>query len=421
MKSDDLPLPVQAGGLHADDDEAGWVGLSDVLTWIGEGKRLIGAVTLAAAVVALGVALVLAPIYTARATLLAPQSQQGGSTSAAALAALGALGALGGLGSGMAPKTPDDLYVGLLKSDSVLRGLAQRYSLLEHYDVKTFEALRNEFPKWVHVSADKKSGLITVEVDDHSAQFAAELANAHADEVTKVLGRLAVSDAQLRLVFFENQLKDTKESLVKAEQQMQATQEKSGMIVLDKQAEALIGGAAQLRAQIASREVQLKVLRTSATEENPEVKRISAELQALRSELARMESSPGALNGSPVDLPVTKIPAAATDYLRARRELKIQEAMLEAMLRQYEIAKLDVAKEGPVLQRVDLAQPPDRKSKPPRALIVLLSALVALVLSSAFVVTRRWMAAARERDPSQAAAWAALRRAWRWRPAERSA
>jgi capsule polysaccharide export protein KpsE/RkpR len=415
MKSDDLPLPVQARGLHADEDEAGWVRLSDVLIWIGDGKRLIGAVTLAAAVVALGVALALTPTYTARATLLAPQSQQGGGSSAAALAALGALG---GLAGSFAPKTPDDLYVGLLKSDSVLRGLAQRYSLLAHYEVKTFEALRNEFPKWVHVSADKKSGLITVEVDDHSAQFAAELANAHADEVTKVLDRLAVSDAQLRRVFFENQVKETKENLVKAEQQMQATQEKSGMIVLDKQSEALIGSAAQLRAQIATREVQLKVLRTSATDENPEVKRINAELQGLRSELARMESSQGAPNGSPVDLPVTKIPAAAIDYLRARRELKIQETMLEAMLRGYELAKLDEAKEGPVLQRVDVAQPPDRRSKPLRTLIVLASALVALVLSSAFVVMRRWVAAARERDPSRAAAWLALRRAWRWRPAE---
>jgi capsule polysaccharide export protein KpsE/RkpR len=418
MKSDDLPLPVQVGGLHADGDDGRWVRLSDVLTWIGEGKRAIGVVTLAVAVAALGVALALTPIYTARATLLAPQSQQGGGPSAAALAALSALG---GLPGGISPKTPDDLYVGLLKSDSVLRALAQRYALLEHYHVKTFEALRSVFPGWVHVGADKKSGIITVEVDDASPQFAAELANAHADEVTKVLGRLAVSDAQLRRVFFENQVKETKENLVKAEQQMQATQEKSGMIVLDKQAEALIVGAAQLRAQIASREVQLKVLRTSATEENPAVKRVNAELQGLRSELARVESSQGAPSANPLDLPVTKIPAAAIDYLRARRELKIQETLLEAMLRQYELAKLDEAKEGPVLQRVDIAQPPDRKSKPMRALVVLISALVALVLSCTFVVTRRWLAAARERDPSQEAAWAALRRAWRWRRAEPSA
>jgi capsule polysaccharide export protein KpsE/RkpR len=414
MKTDDLPLPAHApaAGLHPDDtDDDGWVRLSDILIWLGEGKRLIGLVTLGVAVVALGVALLLAPVFTARTTLLAPGSQQQ-SGSAAALAALGALGGLAGAG-GITPKTPDDLYVALLKSDSVLRLLDERFDLKKHYDVKTFEALRKALPHAVRVSADKKSGLITVEVDDESSQFAADLANAHADEVTKVLGRLAVSEAQLRRLFFENQLKETKENLVKAEQQLQATQEKSGMIVLDKQTEALIGSAAQLRAQIAEREVQLRVLRTSATEQNPDVQRIQAELGGMRAELARLESSQSAPSGNPLDLPVTKIPAAAIDYIRARRELKIQETLLESMLRQYEIAKLDEAKEGPTLQQVDKALPPDLKSKPSRALIVVVSALLALLLTSAFVVIRRWMALARERDPARAASWHALARAWR--------
>jgi len=414
MKTDDLPLPAHApaAGLHPDDtDDDAWVRLSDILIWLGEGKRLIGLVTLGVAVVAVGVALLLAPIFTARTTLLAPGSQQQNG-SAAALAALGALGGLGGAG-GLTPKTPDDLYVALLKSDSVLRLLDQRFDLKKHYDVKNFEALRKELPHSVRVTGDKKSGLIMVEVDDESPQFAAELANAHADEVTRVLARLAVSEAQLRRRFFEEQLKETKESLVKAEQQMQATQEKSGMIVLDKQTEALIGSAAQLRAQIAEREVQLKVLRTSATEQNPDVQRIQAELSGLRAELSRVESSQNASTGNPLDLPVTKIPAAAIDYIRARRELKIQETLLESMLRQYEIAKLDEAKEGPTLQQVDKALPPDYKSKPSRSLIVVVSALLALVLTSAFVVIRRWMALARERDPARAASWHALARAWR--------
>ena len=416
MKTDDLPRPAQepVAGLHADEaDDGSWVTLADILIWIGEGKRLIGLVTLGAAIVALGVALWLAPTFTARTTMIAPNSQQQ-SGSAAALAALGALGGLGGLG-GVTPKTPDDLYVALLKSDSVLRLLDARFDLKKHYDVKTFEALRKAVPHAVRVSADKKSGLITVEVDDESAAFAADLANAHADEVTKVLARLAVSEAQLRRVFFENQLKETKENLVKAEQQLQATQEKSGMIVLDKQTEALIGSAAQLRAQIAEREVQLKVLRTSATEQNPDVQRIMTELRGLRTELARVESSQNAPSGSPLDLPVAKIPAAAIDYIRARRELKIQETLLESMLRQYEIAKLDEAKEGPTLQQVDKALPPDYKSKPSRPLIVIVSALLAFLLTSAFVAIRRWMAATRERDPARAASWHALSRAWRGR------
>jgi uncharacterized protein involved in exopolysaccharide biosynthesis len=192
-------------------------------------------------------------------------------------------------------------------------------------------------------------------------------------------------------------------------------QEKSGVIVLDKQAEALIGGAATLRAQIAEREVQMRVLRSTATPENPDVQRVANELRALRAELGRMEATSGGTPGSAVDMPVGKIPEAAIDYVRARRELKIQETLLEAMLRQYEIAKLDEAKEGPVLQQVDMALPPDRKSKPARALIVIAATFAALLLTTLWVVIRRYNRLVRETDPEAAGAWDAFRAAWRWR------
>ncbi|HZW76601.1 MAG TPA: Wzz/FepE/Etk N-terminal domain-containing protein [Caldimonas sp.] len=396
-----------------EEDEAPAVSLTEVLTWLGESKRPIAIVTVAVALAALVVALLLPPIYTARASFLAPMSQQQ-SGSAATLAALGALGGLGGLG-GFSAKTPDDLYVALLKSDSVLRGLDARFDLKKHYDVETHEALRRVAPSFIRVTADKKSGVINVEVDDKDAKFAADLANAHDAEVTKLLGRLAVSEAQLRRVFFEKQLQDTKENLVKAEQGLRGVQEKSGVIVLDKQAEALITGAALLRAQIAEREVQLRVLRTSATEQNPAVIRLNSELSGLRAELARMESAQGGAPGSVVDMPVGKLPEAAIDYVRARRELKLQETLLETMVRQYEIAKLDEAKEGPSLQQVDIAQPPDHKSKPMRAMIVLVSALIALLATSAWIVARRYVTLRRARDPIASAAWRGLVRAWRIR------
>ena len=393
------------------DDDGPAVGLLDLLTWLGEGKRSIAAVTGVAAACALVMALLLPNIYTARATLLPPGAQQQ-SSSAAALAALGSLG---GLAGGLGAKTPDELYVALLKSDTVQRALMERFDLKARYEVESYESLRKVLPTYIRVISDKKSGMIAVEVDDKEPKFAADLANAHAVEVTKVLSRLAVSEAQLRRVFFEQQLKDTKEHLIKAEQDLRAVQEKSGVIVLDKQAEALIGGAAQLRALIAEREVQMKVLRTAATGQNPDVLRLGSELRALRAELARMESTQGGNAGSAVDMPVGKIPEAAIDYIRARRELKLQETLLESMVRQYEIAKLDEAKEGPVLQQVDVALAPDHKSKPARAVMVLTVTLLALSASCIFVAWRRYSAAARAQDPQSSAAWGALGRAWRWR------
>ncbi len=410
MTSDDMQ---QAASAMADEfeDEGPSVSLTELLTWIGDGKKLIATVTVAAAVVSVALGLLWPKTFTARATMLAPGSQQQ-SGSAAALAALGSLG---GLAGGIGAKTPDELYVALLKSDSVQRALADRFDLKTRYDVQSYETLRKKLPDYIRVTSDKKSGLISVEVDDKEPKFAADLANAHAGEITKVLGRLAVSEAQLRRVFFAKQLDETKERLIKAEQNLRTVQEKSGVIVLDKQAEALISGAAQVRALIAEREVQLKVLRTSATEQNLDVVRLNSELRALRTELARMESAQGGNAGSAVDMPVGKLPEAGIEYVRARRELKLQETLLETMLRQFEAAKLDEAKEGPALQQVDIALPPDRKSKPSGALIALGGTLAALLLSTAYVVVRRYRAWSRAQFPEDAETRAALARAWRWR------
>ena len=412
MLSADSTTPLAAAqSLYDSDDDEPSVTLTEVFTWLGEKKARIGAFTLGVALVSVVLALLMPPIFTARTTFLAPGSQQQ-SGSAAALAALGSLGGIGGT---LGAKTPDDLYVALLKSDSVVHGLDKRFNLKAHYEADSYETLRRILPTYVRVSADKKSGVISVEVDDKDPQFAADLANAHEVEITHLLARLAVSEAQLRRTFFEKQLQDTKENLIKAEQSLRSVQEKSGVIVLDKQAEALITGAALLRAQITEREVQLKVLRTSATEQNPEVIRLGSELRALRGELARMESTNGGTAGSAVDLPVGRIPEAAIDYVRARRELRLQETLLEGMIKQYEIAKLDEAKEGPALQQVDVALVPDRKSRPARALIVLASTLAALLLASTWVVARRYAEVRRVNDPAAVTAWRRLVSAWSFR------
>lgn len=402
--------------VRADEELDDGTGLSllDVLTWLGQDKLLIAKSAGAAIILSVLLALSKDPIFTARTTLLPPVSQQQG-TSAAALAALGNLG---GLAGGLNPKSPDELYVSLLRSDSVQRALVTRFDLFKRYKVETYEAFRKTIPSYVRVTSDKKSGVITVEVDDKEPKFAADLANAHVTEITKVLGRLAVSEAQQRRVFFDQQLKETKENLIKAEQSLRGVQEKSGMIVLDQQAEAIIKAVAELKARIIEREVRLKVMRTNTTQQNPDVQLLSSELSALRSELARMESATGAASvrsSGGIDIPVGKLPAAGLEYVRAAREVKFQETMLASMLRQFEIAKLDEAKEGPVLQQVDVALPPDRKSKPSRALIVLSATLLALLGSSVFVIARRYRALVREQNPESAQAWAKLAQAWRLR------
>jgi capsule polysaccharide export protein KpsE/RkpR len=395
-------------------DDGPSVSLVDLLTWVGESKRFIGGIALATGVVAAGISLLLPNVYTARTTMVPPNSQQQ-SGSAAALAALGNLG---GLAGGLGAKTPDELYVNLLRSDTVLRALDTQFKLKDRYEAKTYEELKSKVAKYIRQSAEKKSGIITVEVDDEDPQFAADLANAHSAEITRLLSRLAMSEAQQRRVFFESQLKDTKENLIKAEQALRQVQEKSGMVVLDKQAEAIIEAVAQLKTRIAEREIRLKVLRTATTAENPDVRMLMSELAALRAELARMESSTvaqGQGGEGGIDIPIGRLPSAAVDYVRAMREVKFQETMLTSMLKQFEVARLDEAKDAPALQQVDVALPPDRKSKPKRAVIAVGATLFAFFLASIWTIWRRYSALARANDPERAQALDGLRRAWRLR------
>ncbi len=395
-----------------DEDDDTRTSMVEVLTWLGESKGLLVLLTLLAAAIAVVFAFLWPASYTARTTLLPPGAQQQ-SSSASALASLGALGGL----AGVAAKTPDELYVALLTSDTVLRSLDQRFKLQQRYDYRSYEHLRKRIGKYITVTPDKKSGVISLQVTDRDPKFAADLANAHVVEITAVLDKLAVSEAQQRRVFFEQQLQSTKDKLVLAEQDLRKVQERSGVIVLDKQAEALIGGAAQLRSLISEREVQLRVLKTGATEQNPEVMRLNSELAGLRSELSRLESrrAPGNESENALDIPVGRLPEAAIEYIRARRELKLQETLLESMVRQYEIARLDEAKEGQVLQQVDKAVPPDYRSFPPRMLWVAGGAAAGLLLGIAWVVTRRYAAAIDAEDSEESASWHALGRAWRLR------
>ncbi len=386
--------------------------LVEVLTWIGERKGLIAFLALLGTAIGLAVAMLWPQSFTARTTLLAPGTQQQ-SGSAAAMATLGALGGL----AGVSGKTPDELYVALLSGDTVLRALDQRFKLQDRYEYKSFEHLRKRIGKYIAVSAEKKSGVITLQVTDRDPDFAAELANAHVSEIGKVLDRLAVGEAQQRRVFFEQQLNSTKDKLILAEQDLRTVQERSGVIVLDKQAEALIGGAAKLRAQIAEREIQLRVLKTGATDQNPDVIRMNSELAGLRAELLRLESNRGGKQDgtNALDIPVARLPEASIEYIRARRELKLQETLLEGLIRQYEIARLDEAKEGQMLQQIDKAVPPDYRSFPPRLFFVAGGMFAGLLLGLCWVVLRRYASLSGSGDSAEAASWHALGRAWRLR------
>lgn len=399
MNQDLNPAGVPA---YDDEDE---ISLLDLATTLGEEKKLIFGLPFVAGIVAIVVSLLLTPIFTAKTTLLPPQSGGGGGA-AAALAQLGGLAGLAGISAG---GTTADTVISMLKSRSAKDEIIDRFQLTERYEAEMRQDVYLELDKRVRVSSDKKSGLITIEVDDEDPAFAANMANAYYEVLRDLMTRVAVTEAQQRRVFFEEQFAKAKEDLGNAEVALKETQERTGLVELKSQAEATIGAVARLRAEIAQREVQLSAMRTFATAENSDYRRVLAELGGLRNELKKLDKG-----GSGGDLGLVSagnLPEQGLEYVRAFREVKYQEAIFEIMAKQYELAKIDEAKDGGDVQQLDAAIPPERKSKPKKAIIVLASILGAGFLAVLIALLRGALRNSGS-NPETQSKLQALKRAW---------
>jgi uncharacterized protein involved in exopolysaccharide biosynthesis len=388
----------QAMQATPEDDE---ISLIDLAITLGEQKKTIFGLTAVCAVVAIAISLFLTPIYTAKTVMLPPQQQQ--SSASNALASLGALAGIAGSAAGI--KSPDEMYVAFLQSASLQNALIEKFKLQERFEAKTLTDTRLKLKDLVRISSDKKSGLISIEADDQEPAFAAELANAHVEELRHMLGKLAVTDAQQRRLFYEQQMLKTQEALAQAEAEFRAAKESSGMQVTAVIAEAGVKASAELRAQIAAREVQLQALSRFATPQNPDLQRISSELAAMRAQLAKQEQGSGGND---------KATPTQQTAVKAYREIKAREAMMTVLTAQYESARVDEAKEGPLVQQVDVATAPERKSKPKVALIVIIATLAGLFLGILLAFIRSALAKSAS-DPRSADALKKLKKVWSFR------
>ena len=352
------------------------INLFDYLIVLLKRKRLIIGITLGAAIITAIISLIMPPIYRAETKILPPQ--QGSSMATQFLSQLGS--AAGLVGGAVGIKTPNDLYIGLLKSRLVLDGVIDRFKLMELYKTKSRENARRGLADTLKARDDKKSGIITIGVEDKDPKRAADMANAFVEELKNMNKGLAVTEAGQRRLFFEEQLKDTKEALIKAEDSMEGFQERTGAIKIDEQAKAVIEGIANLRAQIAAKEVGLKVMRTYATPQNPDIQRAEEELRGMREQLGRLETRSGGHNPDPL-MPTGRIPALGTEYIRKLREFKYQEALYEILLKQYEAARLDEARDAAIIQVIEKAIPPEKRVKPKRKQMVMIATFSGLFFS----------------------------------------
>jgi tyrosine-protein kinase Etk/Wzc len=364
---------------HIDDDE---ITLLDLLQVIAENLRLLILGPLVVGLAVLGITFLVRPTFTAKTLFLTPQQQQ--SAAASLLQSLGALGGIAGAATGI--KNPNDQFVAFVESRHVQDRLIERFSLKKRYETEYLQDARLALKDHVRVSSGK-DGLLSVEADDHDPEFAAQLANAHVEELAKLLERLAVTEAQQRRKFFEEQLLATKINLTKAEQALRASGVNSS--ALKSNPEAAVEAVARVQAEIAAQEVKLQSMRTYLADTSPEVRQALTALSALKGQLNRLENS----NGQPQQ--------GDSDYIGRFRDFKYHETLFELFAKQFELAKVDEAREGASIQVVDVATAPERKSKPKRALIAVAATIASGFVLLLLILVRGWYASV-SADPKSA-------------------
>lgn len=380
---DDMPeLPAPASA-------SAEVTLIEVLTELARRKWLMAKIAGSATLAGLVVSFLLPVRYTAVTRIMPPQQTQ--STASLMMNQLmssgaGPLAAMAG--SGLGVKSPNDIYVGLLNSRPVADAIVQKFDLRNVYRDKDMTAARKDLAGDTQI-ASEKSGFISVSVTDRNKKRAAAIANEYTEQLHLLTQSIAVTEASQRRLFYDGQLKEAKEALLNAEVAFQQVQQSKGLVQLDAQAKAMIEGLTTLRAQIAAKEVELQGMRAYATDSNPSVDIAQRELASLRDQAVRLERRNHSAGYG--ELGLQDVPSAGLDYLRAEHEVKYRQALFDLLVKQYDAARLDEAKEGAIIQVVEPAIEPDRKSSPKRLLLIFCSAVAASFVACIVALIDWWL------------------------------
>lgn len=360
--------------------EPGTIDLLDLMLVIARDRKRILTVTLVAAFVGAALALTTKNSFIATATILPPQQQQ--SSAASLMGQLGTLSALSGAGgASLGIKSPADTYVGILQSRTIADRLIAHFNLQLIYKQKKAGDTRAILKKNSKFEATK-DGMIQISVEDLDPNRASDLTNGYVSALYDLNSTLAIGEASQRRLFFDKQLGEERNALNLAEDDLKTTQEKTGLIQFSGQAEAIIRGISETRAEIASRKVQLQALAISSTDQNPDVARMKQAIATLQLQLEALQNNQQRIQPGDIEMPAGRVPEAGLEYSRKMREVKYHETLFELLSKQYEAARIDEAKSAPIIQVIDPAIPPDRKSGPHRTLIILAFSFIGFCLSS---------------------------------------
>jgi len=366
---------------------ANWSPQTDEVTlfdyWQVISKRKWGIIALGAVMTmgTLVVSFLLPKIYESTATLL-PQLESNNGVGLGALFASGAASSAAqslGISLPGSPATPTDVFTAMLKSRIMADDIIRRFNLMEPYETKTMHDVRGSLEGATRIVVTKEK-VIKVAVEDRDPQLASDIANFYVSNLDRLNQTLSVSKARENRKFIEQRVAETQTALVKVEDALKEFQTQNRTVAIEAQSKAMIEATAMIQAQIMAQEVQLQVMGSYLSSNNPEIARVQSSISELRKQLQIMETGKSGKERLPGDRlrpAITSVPTLALEYGRLARDLKVQETLYALLISQYEQAKLTEARDTPTVQVLDPAIPAERKSRPK----ILLNVLIAGILS----------------------------------------
>jgi len=335
-------------------------------------------------VVALGVSLLLPEVYESTSSVLPQLESKEGGALAALLASPAAGGMAQNLGLGLPglPTTPTDVFVSILKSRLMADEVIKQFNLMDRYREKTMVDTRKGLEDHLRITVTKEK-VIKVAVEDEDPQVAADMANFYVTNLDRLNRTVTVSKAGQNRVFLERRLNETMESMAKAEEALRDFQAKNKTVAVEAQAKVMIEAAAMIQGQITAQEVQLQVMGTYLSPDNPDLARIRSNVEELKKQLATMGSGKdarGMLSAERLHPAMVAVPDLALQFGRLFRQVKVQETLFTLLTSQHEQAKIAEARDTPTVQVLDPAVPADKRTRPRVLLNVAVAGVLALVI-----------------------------------------
>lgn len=389
------------------------ISLLDVLAIPLKRKRAVLGLPILAAVVAFVVSLLAPNMYTATARLLPPQEP---GTGIQGLVSNGG----GTMYSLVGGKSSADVYVGILESRTVADDIIQRFGLKEVYGDSTMADVYRKLADRTRVNVSTKTQIISISVKEHDPVIAAAIANGYVDGLDRINRSMNITEGQRKRIFLEGRLTKVERDLAEAESELKDFQQKYRLVALEEQARTVVEGAARIRAEMISAETELEVLKQFRTDRQNETIMLKTRVAELGRQLAIAETGSngnkagnGDPQGDPFQFSFQNIPELSMQFGRLVREAKVQEKLFELLTSQYELAKIEEAKDMNTIQILDRAVPPDRKSGPKRVMITALTAVSVFILAVLWAFFTEYLSFMKAHEPQAYSQFLQYAKPWR--------